>query len=741
MFSTQSRLAGRLAQACVLLLVGAIAVLSGSKIYETREAEAWVHHTYEVMASAKGIEIALRDVEAIQRGYLLTGDTAYLDGYDKSRDRIVKLQGDLASQTSTRPLQQVRLRALAPLIQRRLDLAAESIRLRREAGFQAALDVVQSGDDLRLSNRIGGLLDALDAEEDSLLAQREDWLHRVDFWMVRLNTSLALVAFVLLVVAGRLLHRDRRKSAEAAATAAGVARARERQDDRFRRIVESSPNAVLMIDRGGRIAMVNPQTQAMFGYASEELLGQPIECLMPRRFRGAHPDLVARFFAEPKVRAMGAGRDLFAVRKNGEEFRVSIGLAPIETDEGPMVLSTIVDISERVALEAQLRQSQKMEAVGRLTAGIAHDFNNLLQVIMGSLEILQDRVAEERRCTDLICQSIDAAERGSRLTHSLLAFSRTQILRPARIAIAPLVAQSVTLLQRTLGPDVVIDVVDQVEELHAHADAAQLEACILNLAINARDAMPDGGSIVIHGYGATVSQAQAGETLAAGQYVVVAVEDSGCGIDPAIIDKVFEPFFTTKGVGKGSGLGLSMVLGFARQSGGDVRIVSRLGIGTRIEIYLPQVEPATPAETAQSAAKSPEPLAGSILLVDDASDVLVTLGAFLESAGLRVTKAGTPEDALRIVAGPMALDGVVTDFAMPGMSGLHLLSRIAEIRPYLPSLVVSGFPMFAGGGDLPEHTLVLRKPFRRAELMQHVKAMLEQNRTGARTVTTGRPVG
>ncbi|WP_439596528.1 PAS domain S-box protein [Falsiroseomonas sp.] len=495
-------------------------------------------------------------------------------------------------------------------------------------------------------------------------------------------------------------------------------------EERFRQVVEAAPNAMVMIDAAGQIEMVNAQAERVFGYRREEMLGQPVDMLVPAAFRAQHPKLRQAFLAQPRSRPMGAGRDLHALRKDGSEFPVEIGLNPIETEDGPMVLSSILDLSARVQLEALLRQAQKMEAVGRLTAGVAHDFNNLLQSMMGSLELLQDRVRRDPVSEELVSASIDAALRGARLTHHLLAFSRKQVLRPSRIEIAALLRKTVAMLERTLGPNIRIRAAEEAGGLHAFADPAQLEACILNLAINARDAMPRGGSLTIRAYGTRIAPEEATETLQPGDYAVLSVEDTGAGIDEEILDKIFEPFFTTKNVGEGSGLGLPMVLGYARQSGGDVRIASTPGHGTRVEVLLPRIAPGRAAEDGGAEGAAAPTGRGRILLVDDAPAVLQTLGAFLTGAGYQVTRATNGDEALRLVREGARLDCVVTDYAMPGLSGVDLLLQLAELRPGLPVLVVTGYPGLETLRDLPPHIEILRKPFLRAELLRRVAKLV-----------------
>jgi signal transduction histidine kinase/CheY-like chemotaxis protein len=385
------------------------------------------------------------------------------------------------------------------------------------------------------------------------------------------------------------------------------------------------------------------------------------------------------------------------------------------------------EAQERERVEAALRQRQKMEAVGQLTAGVAHDFSNLLQAMMGSLELLQDKVGADPDNDRLLAMSIEAAKRGARLTHHLLAFSRRQALRPAQIDIDSLLRTTVAMLERTLGPGIVIRTPEDRTGLRVFADPTQLEACILNLALNARDAMPGGGTLTIRVLGKQVCRYLTSEALPPGDYVVLAVQDTGEGIDGDILDRVFEPFFTTKDLGDGSGLGLSMVLGFARQSGGDARIASTPGKGTRVEVFLPRaIEDQSPAVTVIET-KAPRRATGRILVVDDVSDVLVTLAAFLQGSGFQVAKAHDAEEALRIVASPLALSAIVTDFVMPGMSGAELMLQVALVRPALPGLIVTGYPGVEGLSELPERIHVLHKPFPRAELLEQVQTLLDQN--------------
>ena len=497
-----------------------------------------------------------------------------------------------------------------------------------------------------------------------------------------------------------------------------IERALIANEDRFRRMMEAAPSAMIMTGAAGLIEMVNLETERMFGYRRAELIGQSIDILVPSRLRGQHHHHRSAYSADPRPRPMGNGHDLFAVRKDGTEFQITIGLNPIEADDGPKVVSAIVDISARILLEAKFLQAQKMEAVGRLTAGVAHDFNNLLQALMGSLELMLDEVKDRPLAVEYGRIAYDAAVRGGKLTHRLLAFSRQQMLIPHAVGVRLLLANVEALLSRTFPPNIAVFIGATAGNCAVFADPTQLEAAVINLAVNARDAMGrSGGRLVLSAF---ESDTPAIPGLAARGYTVIVADDNGHGMDATTLAKAYEPFFTTKGLG-GSGLGLSMVQGFARQSGGDVRIVSEEGRGCRVEIWLPSakaVEASLPEPARLPAARK-----GRILLVDDTHDILVTIGAFLRSAGFEVTKCSNGIEALASVASGIAYDAIVTDYAMPGLNGMDLLAQVREIVPNLPGLIITGFSDAEQQLELADVT-ILRKPFTRVDLITAVQNLV-----------------
>jgi signal transduction histidine kinase len=370
-------------------------------------------------------------------------------------------------------------------------------------------------------------------------------------------------------------------------------------------------------------------------------------------------------------------------------------------------------IEQREQAETALRQVQKMEAMGQLTGGVAHDFNNLLTPIIGGLDLLQRRAIGDDRAQRTIDGALASAERAKTLVQRLLAFARRQPLQPTSVDVGELVRGMADLIGSTTGPQVrvLVDVADALPP--AIADANQLEMALLNLAVNARDAMPDGGSITIGAGVERIGKRHSSE-LSPGDYICVSVTDTGTGMDKATLKRAVEPFFSTKGLGKGTGLGLSMVHGLAAQLGGAMTISSQLGVGTRVDLWLRVAQ--QPAEAARSKnARGNHTATGTVLLVDDEDLVRASTAEMLADLGYAVIEASTAEEALRLVGEGLRPDLLVTDHLMPGMDGVELVRRLMQEIPTLRPLVISGYAEAEGvAPDLPR----LEKPFRRADLAQ-----------------------
>ena len=468
---------------------------------------------------------------------------------------------------------------------------------------------------------------------------------------------------------------------------------------RLRAAVESSPSGLLMVDAAGRIVLVNREVERLFGYAREELLGQSVELLVPEGMRETHAGDRAGFLADPKVRSMGAGRDLYGRRKDGTEVPVEIGLTPVVTDEGIFVLGAVVDITARKEaeerrrrLEAQLRQAQKLEAVGTLAGGIAHDFNNVLAVIIGYAELLSASLSEGSAREDL-AELLAAADRGKKLVERILSFSRRHESAPKPLELKATVGEACDLLRATLPAAIETRIHADPATPRVLADATSVHQVVMNLGTNAAHAMAGGGTLDVHVEPVYVRDnvARLHPELHEGAYAVLRVTDSGVGIDPSIVERVFEPFFTTKEAGKGTGLGLAVVHSIMREHGGSVELESPPGGGTVVRCYFPALE--APAE--EQAIVIPPTHRGSgerILFVDDEASLATVGKRRLDSLGYRVSAFTDGRSALAAFrADPQAWDAVVTDYSMPGLDGLELTRRLRELRSDLPVLVLTGY--------------------------------------------------
>ncbi|AWN35742.1 MHYT domain-containing protein [Methylobacterium radiodurans] len=529
------------------------------------------------------------------------------------------------------------------------------------------------------------------------------------------QTHLALwvtgTTFLILVLALAAAMFDRHLS-QASEREAAALRASE---ERFRLLLQGVTDyAIFMLDSEGRIANWNAGAERIKGYTAAEIVGSHLS-----RFY-TQEDLQAGVPATALGTAAREGRfeaEGWRVRKDGSQFWANVVIDAIRNEQGELVGYAKVtrDITERKqAQEAldqareALAQSQKMEAIGQLTGGAAHDFNNLLMAVLGSLELLRKRLPDDPKLVRLLDNAVQGAQRGAALTQRMLAFARRQELKPEVVDLQDLVRGITDLLQRSIGPQVHIETRFPLGLPRAMVDAHQCELALLNLTVNARDAMPEGGTITIAGREAG-NEDEA--NLPEGRYVCLSVTDTGTGMDVDTLARAQEPFFTTKGVGKGTGLGLSMVQGLAAQSRGRLLLRSRLGEGTTAEMWLPVAEASVGHEEAPSLVNKSRatmrPL--SVLVVDDDPLVLENTAAMLEDLGHRVIEARSGEEALSILRRTQRLDLIITDQAMPGMTGLQLAAQIAVERSGLPVILASGF---AETSEEPQLSLLrLSKPF------------------------------
>ena len=505
-----------------------------------------------------------------------------------------------------------------------------------------------------------------------------------------------------------------------------------RSELNFRSLVTNAPYGICRCDSTGKILDANPAFLELLGHTStSELVGQHIF--------GLYADNDKWFDLADFLRSSAPFRGLTAEWKRANNtttvVRVS-GRAVVNGGEGMVFELFAEDVTERRALEQQLRQSQKMEAVGRLAGGIAHDFNNLLMVILGYSEFLLERLGAEPHLRGPAQEISSAAERASSLTRQLLAFSRKQMLAPRVVNLNDVATENIKMLTRMIGEDVDLVLVPSSTLWPVRADAGQIEQVIMNLAVNARDAMPSGGKLTIETSNVTFDEEQARfhGPLRPGDYVLFAISDTGIGMDTDTQSHIFEPFFTTKGP-KGTGLGLSTVYGIVKQSGGYIWVYSEIGRGTTFKIYLPRVaatgEPVAPVAMPAERRKL-EPGTETILLVEDEANLRYLARQYLEKQGYKVIEAADGAVAMQIaVAHESVIHLLLTDVIMPGMNGRELAQRISEIRPNVKVLYMSGYTenVIGHNGMLDAGIRLLQKPFNLRDLKSIVREVLDATPT------------
>jgi len=510
-----------------------------------------------------------------------------------------------------------------------------------------------------------------------------------------------------------------------------AARAQARAEARFRELLEAAPDAILEMDPEDVIVLSNAATERLFGYSRQELLGMPMERLLAERCRPAYRCLRAACLARPE-RAAGKPEELSARRKDGREFHAEMNLSPVETDEGGRITCIIRDITERKHLEEQLRQSQKMEALGRLAGGVAHDFNNLLTIIGGYAQMLLGSFKARHPARRDAESIMEAANRASALTRQLLAFSRRQVVQPKVLDLNRLILRMHRMLRPIIGEDIALELDLQKNLGRVKADPGQLEQVIMNLVVNARDAMPKGGHITIQ---TSLSRWEEGEAppvpLSPGCYVTLTVTDTGQGMDEETLSHIFEPFFTTKVRSKGTGLGLPMVYGIVKQSGGEIEVSSRLGHGAVFRIFLPVFE--SPFRETERVRPPRRAAAGAetVLLVEDEAGVRQLARQMLSQQGYSVLEAQGSSEALQLFEQhASSIHLLLTDVVMPHMSGRELAERLKAARPDLKVLYMSGYPndVIARHGLLEADTVLLQKPFTSESLGRKVRAVLDRAR-------------
>ena len=491
-------------------------------------------------------------------------------------------------------------------------------------------------------------------------------------------------------------------------------------------LLQAAPDAILVMD-GGRIVLANDRAAEMFGWSPNELLGLEARVLLTDAAFAAYPQQLRRRLTDPDAGAMGT-LTTEARRPNGAVFPVEASLATVDTGQGRLIVAVVRDLTERrraeqeradLRLEAQTHRNQRLESLGQLAGGIAHDFNNMLGVILNYANFVTEEAESPNPDVAAIGgdarQIIKAGERGTELTRQLLAFARKEVVRPQLLDLNAVLAGVEELLRRSLGAHITLTVRPAPDLPTVNFDPGQIEQLLVNLALNARDAMPGGGHLVIDT-----------APFEAGQYVRLRVGDSGSGMPPEVVERAFEPFFTTKPKGEATGLGLATVYGIVTQAGGTVGIESTVGVGSTVTILLPASS--SPCPTPEEKPVSVTGRGETLLVVEDESALRDVAGRILSGAGYRVLAADGGPKALELAAlHEGSIDLLVSDVVMPGMLGKELAERLVHDRPGTRVLYMSGYahPVLASQGTLDPGVALLEKPFTAADLLSAVRRRLD----------------
>jgi PAS domain S-box-containing protein len=503
----------------------------------------------------------------------------------------------------------------------------------------------------------------------------------------------------------------------------------------FEQFLEFVPDAIVGVGRAGKIVLVNSQAEDLFGYERARLIGETIETIVPERYRALHIDHRDAYFEKPRTRPMGLGVELWAVRRDGTEFPVEVSLSHLELDSETIAIAAVRDISERAEserekeLQDQLQRGRRLEGVGQLAGGIAHDFNNILGVIMNYAEFVADELPPDSSIHQDVEEIRRAAERAAALTRQLLIFSRRGVVKPEILDLARLVGELENLLRRALGERIDLDVVLSPELWAIEADPGQIEQVLVNLSVNARDAMPDGGRLLIEAENVELDDEYAymHPDTAPGRYLRLKVSDTGVGMDAETVDRIFEPFFTTKS--EGTGLGLATVYGIVTGTGGRIDVYSEPGIGTTIKAHIPAAAVA-PAPSPTEAGKGSVGRGEIVLVVEDEPDVRKMSERILAKGGYSVIGTALGAEAMEICCRPeQAIDLLLTDVIMPEMLGTELVEQARSARPELRVIYMSGYSheMLAPQALTDNgHSAFIEKPFNARALLRIVGEMLER---------------
>ncbi|HOJ42895.1 MAG TPA: PAS domain S-box protein, partial [Syntrophorhabdaceae bacterium] len=513
-------------------------------------------------------------------------------------------------------------------------------------------------------------------------------------------------------------------------------------ESKLKAVTDAAQDAIIMIDQDGKVTFWNPASERMFGYLEKEAMGKDVhELIAPNEHYKVYSMKFPEFTKTGEGSAVGKILELTALTRTGEEIPIELSLSSVQIKGSWHGIAVIRDITERKKaeeekkrLEMQFLQAQKLESIGRLAGGVAHDFNNILSVIIGYGEIIFNKLEQSDPIRDYVKQIVDAGKRAAGLTNQLLAFSRKQILKPKLIDLNDLIKNLEKMLKRMIGEDIELKLALSDNLPDIYADSTQMEQILMNLAVNARDAMPQGGRLTIETSLIEVNENHAEEYiwLKPGRYVLLIVSDTGAGISEKDLENIFEPFYTTKEMG--TGLGLATVYGIVKQSGGNIFVESKEGVGTTFKIYLPPAKEMKNLEPVEERQEIPEGEEKHIMVVEDEETVRNLIKAVLNQAGFKVTTATNGNEALELVERQnIKPDLLITDMVMPGMSGTALVERVKEIIPSLKIIYMSGYTddaIIRHGLKDREKIPFIQKPFKIDDLILQIRKMFLQNKTG-----------
>ncbi|MBW8708936.1 MAG: response regulator [Alphaproteobacteria bacterium] len=705
----------------LFLVMALVAYLTIQFAINERSAQAQVRHTYQVIEAARALQNDLQTAESSQRGYLIDRDPAYFTAYQRA---AALLPGDLRAFreiTRDNPSQRRRADRLEKLVRERLGLLALNVRLATAPNPDTTtlFATLQQG---RL--QMNTLRDELDGglkEESDRLAQRDAARREIENLEIAFAIGAGVLTLGVLLIAAALLVRNNISlavSEKARADEAAILQA----------TLETVREGIAYFNGDGLLCAFNRSFAALLDLPPDRTVWQKTRLAELRAYEGVRP-IADQVFTPPGSEQTGTDTQHIV----WAERELDVYKAPVTT--GGFLLG-VQDVTARLRAEAMVRQSQKMEAVGHLTGGVAHDFNNLLQIISANLDLAAAGAGTQAdpRLRERLQNAIGAVARGSRLTGQLLAFARRQALAPKSVDLGRVIRDMSEMLRRTLGENIQIETVIAGGLWNTLVDPNQVENTILNLAINARDAMPDGGKLTLEVANAALDDAYAERhtEVVAGQYVMLAVSDTGTGMTPEVMGRVFEPFFTTKPEGRGTGLGLAQAYGFVKRSGGHIKIYSEPGQGTTIRLYLPRTRRAVDAPDVSGGL----PVEGGsehILVVEDDEGVRAAVVDMLGELGYRIAKAENAESALEVLRRE-APDLIFTDVVMPGtLSTREFVRQAQAMHPGILVLYTSGYTQNAivHNGKLDDDALLLSKPYRKDELARKLRSVFAGTARGA----------